>query len=381
MITPKKKFFLFKQSNHFCSVPWNHIEVYTDGTVKTCSRGMPYDSLFDKDFHSITSGSDFLKELRTTLVNDRPHENCVSCYNLSTKQEHADLRNHYNSLFKTVDVDYENNLEFKLNGVDLHWDNTCNLKCIYCNPGQSSSIAQEQKITFQKPRPQHLEETVDLIIKNQWDFKEIYLSGGEPMLIKYNYDLLQRLENVDIPIRINSNLTQVRDSNKFYNEIKRFRNVLWTISGEAAGDRFNYIRHGANWNDFLQSVEKVKDLGHNIRLNSVWFLGSMTSIFENIEFFATEYNVKDITINQLTGHPYFLVRNAPDHLKQTAREQIKNLLESGLIEYQSNSYYNIARCVKELDLPVEDAEGYKDYLDSLDKIRGTNWRSVFTELV
>lgn len=376
---PKKKFFLFKQSKHFCSVPWNHIEIFTDGSVKTCAKGLEFGNLIDDDIDSILN-SPKIKNIKQSLVNDQAHDNCLACYNLSTNLEHTDLRNHYNPMFKSVEVDYENLNEFELNGIDLHWDNTCNLKCIYCHAKQSSSIASEQKIFFPKPKEQHLEQVVDLILKNQWHLKEIYMSGGEPMLIKHNYELLKRLENVDIPLRINSNITQVKDNNIFYNEIKRFKNVLWTISAEASDDRFNYIRYGSDWNEFKKSVDKIKNLGHNIRLNSVWFLGSMASLFDNIRFFASQYDVRDFTINQLAFHPYFLVRNAPESLKDKARSDIESLLSSEYVAQGSNSYYNIARCVRELDLPIEDASGYKDYLDGLDKIRGTNWRNVFREL-
>ena len=36
---PKKKFYLFKQSDSFCSVPWNHVKVEMDGRVVTCVNG------------------------------------------------------------------------------------------------------------------------------------------------------------------------------------------------------------------------------------------------------------------------------------------------------------------------------------------------------
>lgn len=376
----KKKFFLFTQSDHFCSVPWNHVEIYTNGAVKTCSKGKILDNLLDNTLSEIINSEQVL-QLKQTLLTDRPHDNCLECYHLSTGREHTDLRHHYNSLFRTSTVDYDDLSSFKLHGIDLHWDNTCNLKCVYCHPLQSSSIAQEQKVTFQKPKTDKLDQVVDLILENQWNLKEIYFSGGEPMLIKHNLNLLERLENVDIPLRINSNITQVKKGNPFFEQIRRFTNVLWTVSAESTHHRFEYIRHGSQWQEFVKKLDLVIDTGHKIRINSVWFVGSTLSLVDTIKFFINNYAITDFTINQLSGpNACLLVRNAPDSVKDQARDQIKQLLDSSLIEPKSNSYYNILRCNKELDLPASEPNGYKNYFDSLDAMRGTSWKKIFTEL-
>jgi len=376
---PKKKFFLFKQGDHFCSVPWNHIEIFPNGAVKTCAKGQVFGNLLEQELEDILK-NEWISNLRRTLVDDKPHNNCTACYDLSTGKEHTDLRHYYNSIFKTADVDYNDSSFFNLQGIDLHWDNTCNLKCVYCNPMQSSLIAQEQKITFTKPKEDRLNKIVDLILENQWNLKEIYLSGGEPMLIKHNYKLLSKLENFDLPIRINSNITQARPGNQFFDQIKKFNNVLWTISTESSGERHEYTRHGSKWDEFLENLNHIQGLGHNIRINSVWFIGSAVSMFSNLRFFIENYGITDITVNQLALHPVMLVRNAPQSVKDFAKKELQSLLESGLIKEKSNEYYNIARCNKELDTPLEDAEGYKIYFDQLDQKRGTNWRNIYKEL-
>lgn len=375
----KKKFFLFKQGDHFCSVPWNHVEIFSNGDVRTCSKGQVFGNLLDQDLSDILKNQ-WVSDLRNNLVNDRAHENCTQCYNLSTGKDHTDLRHYYNSIFKKADIDYTNTNAFKLHGIDLHWDNTCNLKCVYCNPMQSSLIAQEQNVVFSKPKESRLDEVVDLILENQWNLQEIYLSGGEPMLIKHNYNLLSRLENFDLPLRINSNITFAQPGNRFFEQIKKFKNVLWTISAESSGARYEYTRFGSKWNTFVENLDHIQGLGHKIRINSVWFVGSAVSIFSNLRFFIEQYRITDITINQLSNHPAMLVRNAPDSVKQTARSELQSLLDSGLIIPNSNGYYNIARCNRELDAPIEDPQGYKTYFDQLDQLRGTDWRKIYTEL-
>jgi MoaA/NifB/PqqE/SkfB family radical SAM enzyme len=375
---PKKKFWLFKQSNHFCSVPWNHFEVFSNGDVKTCSKGKRVGNINQTPLGEILKSSALL-DIKKDLLEDKFNDNCAGCHELSTGKEHYDLRNHYNPMFSKVNMDYNNVEEFKLSGVDLHWDNTCNFKCVYCNPEQSSLIAKEQNRSVTRSNKKNIKEIIDRIVENQYSLKEIYFSGGEPLLIKQNYELLSQLSNTDIPIRINSNISQAVDSNLVYKQLTRFSNVLWTVSAESYGEKFNYTRNGGTWCEFLENLKRVQELNHSVRVNSVWFVGSVATMIDTIELFATQYGITDFTVNQLVAHPYLHVKNAPDNLKIQARDQIDQILNSGLIDFKSNSCYNIARCALYLDHPGQPCI-YKDYFDHLDTLRNTNWRQVFPEL-
>lgn len=378
-MTPKEKFYLFFKHKHFCSVPWNHLEIWSNGGVRTCSKGISFGNINTESLEQILQNAT-VKQLKQDLLNDKLTDNCRECHKLSTNDEHFDLRNHYNPMFKGFDVDYFDIDEFHLNAIDLHWDNTCNLKCVYCNPYQSSQIAAEQNIKFDKSDSDNIEKIINLIVNNQWNIKEVYLSGGEPLLIKHNSRLLQRIENKNLPIRINSNITMAGDQNSVFSELKQFKNVLWTVSADSMGDRFNYIRHGSTWGQFITNLNIIKQLGHQIRLNSVFFIGNVIDIFNTIDYFIRSHNVTDITVNQLAEHPYLLARNAPEQVKIQAQNRLSELLATNIINEKSNSYYNISRCSRELEMHIEDPNGYRVYFDQLDILRNTNWRSVFTEL-
>ena len=375
----KKKFFLFKESKHFCAVPWNHFEIWTNGDVRTCSKGQPFGNINEQSLDQVLQAPD-IQKIKQDLLQDKLHENCTDCHRLTTGTEHFDLRNHYNPMFKNFDIDYDDITAFKLNGVDLHWDNTCNFKCVYCNPSQSSLIAQEQGITINRSDNKNIDDIIARIEQNQYVMKEIYFSGGEPLLIKHNARLLKTLVNTELPIRINSNISQATDSNLVFAELKRFRNVLWTVSADCMGEKFNYVRHGGNWDQFLNNLKTIKPLGHGIRLNLVWFVGSVGSLSDTIRYFVQEHGITDITINQLYNHQYLRARHAPVEIKQLARKQIHQLLTSGLIEEKSNTWYNIARCTQELETAEFDPSGYVEYFNHLDQLRGTNWRKAFPEL-
>ena len=110
-------------------------------------------------------------------------------------------------------------------------------------------------------------------------------------------------------------------------------------------------------------------------------MANVYSIADTIKYFIQEHDITDITINQLYYHEYLLARHAPVGLKQQAQKQIDELLSSGLIQENSNTWYNISRCKKELEIAESDPVGYHNYFDQLDQLRGTNWRQVFPELI
>jgi organic radical activating enzyme len=252
---------------------------------------------------------------------------------------------------------------------------------VYCHALQSSSIAQEQGIPITRTDNENIDKIIALIEKNQNTMKEIYLSGGEPLLIKHNTKLLRKITNTQLPIRINSNISQAVSTNPVFTEIKRFKNVLWTVSADSMGKQFDYTRNGGNWDQFLHNLHTIKTLGHQIRLNLVWFVGNVSGMAKTIEYFVREHNITDITINQLSGANHLRARHAPAWLKQQSQEQLDILLKSGLIEAKTNTWYNIARCNRELEIAESDPVGYTKYFDHLDQLRGTNWRLIFPELV
>lgn len=377
---PKRKFFLFKQAEHFCSVPWNYVKVNMDGSISTCVNGKTnLGNINDNTITEILSNPN-LTEIRANLSTDVLDKNCVSCHgynNINDSYEYKFLRELYNPMFKDVDIDYNNTNSFKLSGIDLHWSSVCDLKCITCWSRQSSSIAiEEGKEVLHTPSEQ-ADKLIDYIVENQSGLKEIYLSGGEPTLIKHNLHLLKRLrKDQNFIIRINTNM-MFDDNNLIIKELLEFPNVLVTMSADSMGDRFNYIRRGANWNYFVKNVDKLFKTHFSLRLNSVFFVGSVLHLADTQKFFIDNYNISDFTINQLyMGDPVLACRNLKEDLKNICREK--------LLEHKNNYKNNknlvgqLTNCITELD--QQGTPAYKSYFESIDAKAGTNWKQTFPEL-
>ena len=379
---PKTKFKLFKQNKYFCAAPWNLLYVYMDGTVKTCStsKGNVYGDLNSSTIDEIFTNDKF-KTLRSEILEDNITDNCRHCLshtNTSDAGKFDHVRNHYNKLSVSSSIDHTDVSQFEFKLLDLHWSSTCDLKCITCWHGQSSSIAREENMPVKHTPTAVANQLINYIVSNQTGFKEIYLSGGEPTLVKYNLKLLKQIEKrSDLIIRVNSNMQWSQD-NAIIHEILKFPNVLFTCSIDGLGEKFNYIRRGGNWDKTLSNIKFLQNQPNvDLRANTVFFVLTAQELPDIIDYFMQEIGAVDHTINQLSGHERLRCRNLPIKIK----EQVKTRLEEYLVNYSGNLNIsgNIKNCLLELE---HNASGdYRQYFDKIDQLQGSNWQNLYPELV
>lgn len=378
---PKRKFFLFNQAKHFCSVPWTHLKVDMSGNVNTCVVGA--EDLGDLNIKSVGEilSSEKIKKIRNNLSQDILDNNCHHCHPYENKANDDDynfLRGLYNSMFKSEDIDYDKLEDFKLQGVDLHWSSLCDLKCVTCWSKQSSSIAKEEgKEVLHTPNAT-ADKLIDYIIANQGSLREIYLSGGEPTMINHNLRLLKRLRrDLNFKIRINTNMMWEPD-NQIIKELLEFPHVLVTMSADAIDQRYNYIRRGADWTKFLKNLTNLLTSHFTWRLNSVFFVGSALYLSDTQDFFVENYGINDFTINQCGMEQYNLqCRNLPSVTKEKTLEKL--LKHQARYKHNLNLFGQLNNCIKEIN--IEGDPSYKNYFDQIDLKAGTNWTEVFPELV
>ena len=152
--------------------------------------------------------------------------------------------------------------------LDLRFNNNCNLRCIMCNPMSSSSIMIEhtELLTqgIESPWPNFGNDSYNWYTDEKGDFfsnlsdlKEIYLTGGEPMMVKNLDKFLEKLDS-SVMLRFNTNGTLINP--KILKELKRFKEVNMCFSIDGIGKVNDYIRWGSNWADIENNINRYSDI-------------------------------------------------------------------------------------------------------------------------
>ena len=209
--------------------------------------------------------------------------------------------------------------------LDLRFGSNCNLKCTMCYPATSSSVNQEHKELHRQGIDSpwgneqfpnydwYTEERGDWLAGLK-DLREVYLTGGEPMMVKGLHNFLKKLDS-SVEIRFNTNGTIINPN--VYEELKRFETVNMCFSVDGIGRVNDYIRWGSEWKTIETNMMKwaefvkYKSLGPTIQVMNILD-------YDNVVDWARKHDF-EIFDNMLYNPQYFNLQNAPDTLKQKAK--------------------------------------------------------------
>jgi MoaA/NifB/PqqE/SkfB family radical SAM enzyme len=333
-----------------CMLPWISIETSPIGTTRPCclaideivdDQGNKFD-LNKTDLETIYNSS-YMQRLRKQFRQGEKPETCNRCWQEEdagrvSKRIYSKIR-----LKELVDkVDYDNEIPKQLWFVDLKLGNICNLKCRICGSWSSSKWAQEEinymteltnkkdhlayKFLQQGAWPRKTQTFWDNLRQLLPNIKYFEFTGGEPFMIQEHFDLLQYAvdqgyaKNIDI--HYNTNGTQWPDSHELWSH---FRRVEIAFSIDNIGERFEYERYGARWNEVQENISKFHQLRDRfpnkittqvcmtINIQNVYYLEDLcnwinTQTF-NDHFFNMLHDPKHMCIDNLTPEAKTIVVN------------------------------------------------------------------------
>lgn len=370
---------------NFCTIPWTGFELEPNGNVKNCiiSTEVLGDSK-KQDIESILKNNTAI-DIKKSMLQKKYPKNCEGCYfqesDRSNNFDNISSRIYYTKhLGKHCDeklFDSENN--FDLKHVDLRWSTLCNQACVYCGSNYSSKWAQELGEPIHSHN-RYNENLKDFVFSNIKNLKNIYLAGGEPLLMKENQELLERLIKVNptCTIRVNTNLS--RTNTKVFDTLQQFTDVHWTVSIETLETEYEYVRYGAKWQDFLDNLNIIKkNHYHKISFNMLYFVLNHMSIFSTIDYlrslgfhnnsFIAGPLYKPSALNIL-NYGNTVLSKLKDILRQKIDERPGFLLQ--------NSYENM---LNYLEQPFDkNIKSTYNMLDTLDKRRSCDSRKIFASV-
>lgn len=337
------------------------------------------------------ANSTYLDSVKQTIANGNIPEDCRSCANLENKGFTSTRTSALRDWPVTI-----NNVPDKLLYLDLRYSNLCNFSCRSCEPAFSSSISEE--IISNPILKKYYNAPTQIHVKNQLSesfftstlptIKRINFTGGEPLLIKDNISVLEKLlefDNKNCEILITTNGSVMND--KILRLINQFTNVHWTISLDGIEKSAEYIRYGTNWLQLKKNINSILNLRQSVAFNTVLSSYSVLSLSRLVNFFKEiKLRYPDQPVElwvSLCEFPDFLSPEIlPNALREIARLEIDRSI-TVLLSIETNpksTTDNLISLRKNLDDSIIKTSLYDkfvDFTENLDKIRDQKFENVY----
>ena len=367
------------QSKTFCILPWMHLATNASGNLRVCCNSTPGKNFITKedgkpfklykDNLEEAWNSEVYTKIRQQLLNDERPEMCTRCF----REEDSGVRSArqgWNQKW-TQDIEYTVDAPFDIKYVDIRLGNLCNLKCRMCNPYASNQWVKEWHLiddALSPPEYQRLknmnwpenEKTWTNLFSLANTVEEIYLTGGEPTIIKEQHKLLDfYIDNGTahkIKLKYNTNLTNV--PKHLIDKWAKFKRVQLNCSIDATGALDRYIRYPSNWNKIVENFETIRQLPNaGIEIHCTVQMYNILRLQELIEW-AKPYGHK-IYFNILNHPDYLNIRCLPNNLKEQVKQTLTAYIDlpkvQGIIDYMfaddwSNKLPQFKKYTHELDV-------------------------------
>jgi sulfatase maturation enzyme AslB (radical SAM superfamily) len=318
----------------FCPYLFLHYHLDTDKKSKLCCHTQSSIADGPVDF-----GSSLYKNLRNKVLDNQKLSHCTKCYQAeadgytSLRQRTIDdMHNRRDILFDQIEK-HKLGLKIEPLWYDLRVSNNCNLSCIMCGPKYSSTWAKETG-----------EDTVHLThepeVKIATNAFKIQLAGGEPFMIKSFARMLEKIDNVDCEIVVNTNATIV--TAPLLTQLKRFKNVWIVVSLDGYGELNNQIRRGSDWNTIVKNIKLFIDCGFEVLVNTVLQRDNVNHLYD-LGMFIQNLGIDDWIISPLYD-PLHLHWQQQQNIMY---ENIEKTIELRSIRRNENSVSLLTHILKE----------------------------------
>lgn len=390
-----------------CQLKWNWSTLYLySGKTASCHR-TGWDNVTLETFDNFHNTQKKQQERTQMLAGLWPKQSCSYCKDIEDNGGFSDRMLHL-----TIPDQSPVELEADLTAVsvtptilEVYFNNTCNMACLYCIPDLSSKINQENRqfgnfsnngveLTSLEINPEHsqmLEKFWQWMQNHSHKLKRFNVLGGEPFYQIEFKNCLEYFENKshpDLELGIVSNL--MIDSNKLSEYLQRFKQLLIdrrlkrvdiTCSIDCWGPEQEYVRYGLDLDTWARNFELLmqqKWLTLNINQTiSVLTIKTMPELLKRLSDWRKKKNI---------GHYFSAVSPQPTYLMidilgstifendfEKILEQISPVTDPSAHQYMSG----LANTVKNSCPDSKEMLKLKTFLDEKDRRRGTDWKTIF----
>jgi sulfatase maturation enzyme AslB (radical SAM superfamily) len=371
-------------NSHFCVNPWISAHIKLDQGYNPCCL---FNKTYRADSLTAYAQSPELTSLKNRMLSDEQVEECGYCW-MQEQQGYDSKRIRDNKTYQKIFLhrfkDRELELQSNFNEYYIRLGNHCNLRCTTCTEEFSTGWVSENKKFGLLPGPTVLIDDHDPLWQhlkdNAKDIAVLQFIGGEPfmMSVEPQRDLLKFLAESGhakhIRIKYNTNLTRLPTEQLPY--WPAFKAIEINGSMDGVGDRFEYLRFPAKWNDADSHIDFYKNLietttskleltvMHTVSLYNIGYVQEMLD-------YGSAKGIP-VFLNLLEFPNYYNVFNATPKVKQWIKDMIKSIDNSVIknIHDQLDQYPGTTDNIQLLKL-----------INTLDQRRGLHAAKTFPELI
>lgn len=407
-----KQWYRLTESRNFCILPWMHMHAFPDGRAYPCCLSDYWHPVGDLRKNTMREvwNQDAYKQMRVNMLEEKPCKECTKCYEqedngfYSMRYQSNRAYGHYiNEIDKTLPDG--THPDFKIRYWDVRFSNLCNFRCRSCGPIFSSNWYNDHvKLYNRTPdvlgrdmaRIEYTTGDEDGMIAQMEEhipyLEQVYFAGGEPLIMKEHYYLLEKLieyDKTDVILQYNTNFSELKYKDKHvFDYWKNFKNISVGASLDASGKRAELMRKGTDWQQTVINRQlMIKAVPH------VDFYISATVSAMNILHvldFHKEWSElgyiqpKDFNVNILQGPEWYRIDIFPYRVKN---EIILPALEKHLdwlkpldtLKRATTGFEGVVHFLM-ANHRVDDWNKFQKEVYVLDKVRKENFWDTFPEI-
>jgi organic radical activating enzyme len=353
----------------FCVLPWTHLCIRTDNTLKPCCRFLSDNptnefntTLDDLNTYSTDAmNTTYFNDIRKKMLLGEKIFGCQKCYTQekNKKDNKRSMREYFND---EISIEHKNLTEkfYNVKYIEMSIDNICNLQCKMCDSKFSSKLQNRDEflgeVVYKKLEPNFSKlDNIDLK-----SLEYVKILGGEPFITpnfeKFLDFLFRKSKPENITLIIATNGTKIPNRNVI-KKLNKFKSVHINVSIDAIDKINDYQRVGGSYVKTLENSKIYQNLIKNSFISYHVTISLLTAnkLAETILYFESNelYYSTDFVIDP----SHYSLKCAPDIFKNWILHENQvnntsyNLLSNFFngCDYHVDSWNKFISMVKTLD--------------------------------
>jgi organic radical activating enzyme len=267
--------------------------------------------------------------------------------------------------------------------IDLLFDRSCNLACLYCGPESSTTwqkynnqnkIKQTSIYQNKTTKKQVFEILKNLNLEN---IEQIQFCGGETLLgntyietAKFISEIIPQKAKTNFEIAFQTNGTQPW-KDQYYEIFEKFKLVKIDISLDCTGKKFEYSRWPASWSQVTENILELREKSPpNVMFMFQEVVTNMSLFYVGENEKWVKENFKDNKVTDPTTHSVQLVKSHFYDVNIITQEYVDAIKNTDSIKYLNSNW-------------VENSNKIKQFIKEVsfhDNLRGLDWKIVYPEV-